>query len=393
MPLFHYQAESADGQIVSGQIEAADEAAARAILQERRLSVTELQWCLDASDEVKLQETQLTTLVQAVTSAAKVRVPLEVTLAALADEKDDPRLSRVAARLAVRLQRGDTIDQALTDMDRELPAEIRGLLRAGIESGDLAGAFERFAQQKLSQQRVRRHIRATVAYPLLILAILVPLALFLCLVVIPMFRDIFAEFQLDLPKVTQLVIQLSRQLPALIGGLALCLVVTPIVLRWVGGRWLFHRVRAALPMFGRLWTAAGQREFAAQLAAFLDLRLPLDSAVTYTGEVLSDRNIARACRSVAARLKSGQSLSDALARSMHFDRSLAALAAWGESHGLLPDALRVAADVFDDQVEQQASFVRRLLPPITLVAVATVMLFVIIGLMVPLLSLIEGLSQ
>jgi general secretion pathway protein F len=86
-------------------------------------------------------------------------------------------------------------------------------------------------------------------------------------------------------------------------------------------------------------------------------------------------------------------LSECMAHSMHFDRSLIAFVAWGERHGVLPDALRIAADVFEDRVEQHTSLVHRLLPPIALVSIASVMFFAIVGLMVPIIELINYLSM
>jgi general secretion pathway protein F len=92
-------------------------------------------------------------------------------------------------------------------------------------------------------------------------------------------------------------------------------------------------------------------------------------------------------------VESGQTLSSSLNQSIHFDRSLVALVGWGEKHGALPEALGVATDLFDDHIEQQATLVRRVLPPLALVTVATLMFFVIIGLMIPMVKLIEGLSR
>ncbi len=69
-----------------------------------------------------------------------------------------------------------------------------------------------------------------------------------------------------------------------------------------------------------------------------------------------------------------------------------ALVAWGEARGLLPEALRVAAEVFDDRIEQRAAWLRRMLPPITLIVVATFMFIIVASMMIPLVKLIEGLS-
>ncbi len=392
MATYAYQAQTASGESVSGRLVADDEAAARRELAARGLTVVELLWSPAVDEAGTLHDDQVATLVQAVGAADASRVPLEVTLAALAEERDDPRLARVARRLAERVQQGATIQEALADVEQDLPAEVRGLLQAGVECGDLAGMFERFAQQRLASRRIERRIRAAIAYPLLILAILVPLALFLSWFVIPIFRDVFEEFDLELPAITELILLTADQMPGLVAGVLLGVLVIPVVVRVVGGRWLLQRVRAALPLLGRLWTSSGQREFAALLGSFVDLRIPITSAVHHTGQIMRDRNVARACRRVIQRLDSGQSLGHTLGQSIHFDRTLVALVAWGERHGLLADALRIAAELFDDRIEQQASLMRRLLPPMALVAVATLVFFVVVGLMLPLVKLIEGLS-
>ena len=346
----------------------------------------------EAGKPVRLGDEQLDTLVEAVGAASASRAPLEVTLAALAEEREDPRLAKVARQLSQQLERGATIDQAVASLGGQLPPEFAGLLAAGVESGDLAGTVEQFAEQRLATRRSRQRIRAALAYPFLILAILVPLALLLSLFVLPMFGELFTDFDLELPTVTIFVLAVARRMPLLI-GITLALVFgLPILWRLLGGRSLVHRVRSAVPLLGRLWMWSGQREFAAMLSSFLDLRLPMSSAITHTGAVLSDRNLARACRRVDLRVQQGQTLSQSLAQSIHFDRSLVALVAWGERNGVLPDALRVAADMFDDRIEQRASWLRRMLPPIAIIAIAALACLVVGSMMIPLVKLIEGLS-
>jgi type IV pilus assembly protein PilC len=245
----------------------------------------------------------------------------------------------------------------------------------------------------LASRRIGRRIRVAVAYPITILAIMVPIVLFLCFFVIPMFADIYADFDLDLPAITEVILQTANQVPALIAGLLLIVFALPLLLRMIGGRWLFHRFRTSIPLFGRLWMWSAQREFAALLASFLDQRLPLPKAIQCTGQLMSDRNVARSCQRVGARVELGEPLSASLSQSISFDRTLAAMAAWGEAYGLLPDALRIAGDIFEDRIEQHLALVRRVMPPTALIAVGTIVIFVVIGLFVPLIKLIEGLSM
>jgi type IV pilus assembly protein PilC len=339
-----------------------------------------------------MDDESTTPLIHAVGAAAESRVPLDVTLAALAEEQVDPHVAAAARRLSAELQRGVPVDQAVAALGDDLPPEIRGLLSVGVESGDLAGTIERFAELRLAADRARRRIRAAIAYPLLIGAILVPLALFLSVFVIPMFGELYEEFDLNLPPITEVLLTTSRQMPMFLGALLFVLIGIPIALRVLGGRWLLHRTRAATPLVGRLWSWSAQREFAAMLASFLTLRVPTASAVANTGQVMSDRNMARACSRLAERLGAGMSLSEGMSQSIHFDRTLVALVAWGEQHHLLPEALSIATEVFEDRIEQYAALMRRILPTVTLVFVATLMFAVIVGLFIPLINLIEGLS-
>ena len=347
---------------------------------------------LDSNDH-KLRDEELTTLVQTMGAAAGSRIPLEVTLAALGEEREDRRLAVVAQRLSKELAQGVPIEQALSKLDRHLPQEVRGLLRAGIESGDLAGTFERFADQRLASKRLARRIQAAIAYPLLVMAILIPLALFASLHIIPEIAAIYEEFDLELPVMTEWVLQTAEQVPEMIAGMVIFAIGLPLLWRIVGGRWLFHRVRSAIPVFGRLWMWSAQRDFASILASFIDLRLPLAEAVGYTGDVLLDRNMGSACRRARGRLDAGQTLSASLAQSIHFEQSLVALVAWGERYGLLTEALGIASEVFEERIDQRAKFIQRLLPPLMLIVVGTVMFFTIIGLVVPLVGLLAGLSM
>jgi type II secretory pathway component PulF len=230
-------------------------------------------------------------------------------------------------------------------------------------------------------------------YPVLVFILLFPLVLFVCWYVIPMFDELFKEFELPLPRGTELLLEVSETAPLLMGAITVVVIVLPVTLRLLGGRWLVDRVRIATPLVGRLWMWLGQREFAATLAAFVAMRLPLVDAVAYTREVISDRNLGRSCVRVNRRLKAGQSLGTALSQSIQFDRSLAGLAAWGEKNDLLPTALDTAAEVFDDRIEQHASLLKRLLPPLTLVIVGFGLALVVILLMLPLYQLIAMLSQ
>jgi type IV pilus assembly protein PilC len=389
---FTYLARSKSGDLARGQLVAADEQAAQLELDSNGLVAIEIR-STHANDHGEgFDGTKTFGPLTATRPSTPSSLPLEVTLAALAEETNDPRLAKAAQRIADDVEHGKPIDQALADLDRGLPTAIRSLLQIGADTGDLAGVLERFSKQQLASQHARRRIRSALTYPLVIMSILVPLLLFLSLSVVPIFKDIFEEFDLPLPTVTTIIVQAAEQMPQFIIGLLILVVGIPLALRIFGGRWMFHRVRTAVPLLGRMWIWSAQRDFAAALASFVSLRVPLVDAVAQAGLTINDRSLGRACSRVSRQLESGASLTECLDQSIHFDRALVAIVAWGEGQGLLLEALALAIGVFDERIDQFAAFLRRLLPPITLVVVVTVMFYLLIGLMVPLVTLIQNLS-
>ena len=284
-----------------------------------------------------------------------------------------------------------SLEQA-SGMLGKLPAPLGALLEAGIRCGNPSALLESYARQQSVGRSVRQTMRSSIAYPLLILAVLVPLAMLFSLFLIPMFEDLFRGFDLELPALTEMVINLSHDIPMLIAGFVLIPIALWGVVRVFAAESLLHRLRGAIPVLGRMWTWAAQQEFAGILATLVEMRIPLNEATGYVANLLSDRSLARACQSLDERLGAGNSLSECMADSIHFDRVLTALVRWGEDHDLLPEALREANMFFADRIEQHASLVRRLAAPVTLVVVAIAVLLGVLALFLPLVKLVEGLT-
>jgi type II secretory pathway component PulF len=333
-------------------------------------------------------------LVRHLAMAASRSVPLPEVLEALADDVGDRRLAAAAHQLAERLRSGDSIDQALRDLESTFPPPIRGLVVAGLKANNLPAVLEGYAELALEQRNIKTTIRTALAYPMLIGVLLIPLLLLLSLYVAPLFEELFHEFELELPESTVTAFRTARVAPIAIAALFVVAAGVAAILSLVGGHWFLHRLRGAIPVFGPLWTWAGQYEFAALLETMVAARLPLPDAVGAVADGLSDRNVARACPHVLRGVEEeGLSLGAALERSMHFDRILPPLAAWGEAHGILEEALSVARRTLHARLENYAAMLRRVIPVVALVVVATfVMGIAVVGFLMPLFELISGLS-
>ena len=100
--------------------------------------------------------------------AALVRagVPLEQGLAELGADMPG-RLGQVAAALAERTARGESLEQALTDQAVALPPAYRAVVQAGVRAGRLPAALEAVAASARRTAETQRAAMVAVSYPLL----------------------------------------------------------------------------------------------------------------------------------------------------------------------------------------------------------------------------------
>jgi len=375
MKQFEYHVRREGEAEVVAQMPAVDEATARAELVSLGFEVLSI---------AELKSSQTSAAV-----AAGMALPLDEVLLVLADETEDRRLGSAARRVAAKLKKGATVEQALAEVEQTGPRYLAAILGAATSGADLSGVCENFQKLRQSAWRTRQSLAGLMIYPLLLASALLGLALLASVWLVPQFDDLFREFDLELPPYTQSIITGAPYFPWIIGG-GLIAWLGISALPMLTGRGF--RLRSALPAIGHLYSQAAQEQFSHTLASFLHIRVPLADALRYTSDLIDDRSLARTAAHAAQAVEQGGTLSQVLAGSRDFDRTLPILVGWGEHRSHLAKSLDLAGEMFGDSQQRRVLLLRRIVPSITLVMVAASALSVAGALFIPLVKLIEGLS-
>jgi len=340
----------------------------------------------------KLSAQQATTLLEFLADGVAHSMPLKEVFIAMADDLTDRRLKAVAKSLAEKIEAGEDPETAFKSLEPVLPNHMQRALSIGAKTGNLSSILAGLAESEVARNKMRRGMREVLAYPLLVLVLLMLLMAFASAFIIPEFTAIYYDFDLDLPTLTVILLQIANFLPIALLYLVLGTAVVLIVTWTLGGSRYLHWFRTAVPLFGRAWIWNSQHEFATLMATLTEQKIPATDALTCTMESLRDRNLARAARLARARCEQGDTLAQSLSDSIHFDPTLSSLVEWGEASQALPAALREAAHTYQQQMDSYIQFLRRIIPPFTLVLVATVLLISVAALLIPLVELTGGLS-
>jgi type II secretory pathway component PulF len=222
--------------------------------------------------------------------------------------------------LAAYLEQGMRLTQALEQVPRLVPPQIRAMLQTGERIGDLTKVLP--ACRQLLKDGVSQ-VRGALNYLILVAFAVTPALVFVPLVlrikVLPAFKMVFAgmlEGQ-QLPAFTRLVFQGNDISTAIQIGIVA--IIWLAVLAYLGGPRLHSWLHRAMPgmqdwIMCRLpWRRKRlQRDFSTMLAVLLDAEVPEAEAVSLAAEVTGNVIIARRAGKVRGLLTEGVKLPEAI---------------------------------------------------------------------------------
>jgi type II secretory pathway component PulF len=323
-------------------------------------------------------------------------LPLAPALRATAEELPQHRLAAGMIRLADQLEAGQTLEAALAADSSLLPEHLRRLIASGAQSGKLADILVRYVDIDRASVDLGRSIRLALAYPIVLMSLLLLLAIFIELYIAPNVAKLWFDFQRPLPFPTRLLLSFSGTnflviVGTIAGALLLLFALTRLLSPAVRRRWINR-----IPMVGPVVRYRALCMWTRLMELLLRQGTPLPDALVLAGQGVADANLAVESEQLAKAVSNGRTLADALGKSRQIPASLTPLVQWGEQSGVLADAFRTAGDVCENRAQLGTALLQSSLQPIVFVVVALGVVFLfnaLLGPFVALMHLVTGLSK
>lgn len=407
MPLFEYRAITPDGRTLKGVVDADSAKAARAKLRKQGVFATEViegtakeekssqarSWDrvhlrdlfqrIGVSD-ISLMTRQLSTLLGA-------GLPLIESLNALIEQVDNMKLKGVLSSVKDRVNEGSSLADALKSSSRAFSDLYVNMVRAGESSGTLEIVLARLADYLESQVKLRNKILATMAYPAIMLLLMLGVLAVLFVFVIPKITKIFEETNQALPIYTTILIESSEFVKSywwLLVSLGAGIIHG--FRRWVRtekGRRRFDAFKLKLPLFGKLFRMVAISRFARTLSTLLSSGVNVLMSLEIVKNIVGNRIIEEAIVQARESITEGTSIADPLRKSGVFPPIVIHMVAIGEKSGELEAMLLKVSDAYDNEVEAVITGVTSLLEPIMIIFMASIVFFIMISILLPLFQM------
>lgn len=306
------------------------------------------------------------------------------------------RLRSVTRALADRLERGDTLGEALAAEAAALPPVYRAVVTAGARSGRLDTALQGLADTVRQQIEMRRSLGLALIYPMIVIALAYTMFVGFITLLLPRFLETFAAFRLPSSRVLNVL--------ARFGETAwLWWPVGPILLLLLLVAWVWSGRARAYPHGGLSllrwvpWMRSMAREsstaaFADLAALLLEHQVPLAEAVELASLSSGDARLIQASESLAAGARRGEAELGSSAGG--FPPLLRWLISYGQRQGMLAPSLRQAADSYRRRALMHSQVIRTFLPILlTVIIGGSAVVFYALTLFLPFSTLMSRLSD
>jgi type IV pilus assembly protein PilC len=397
MAEFVWEARGRTGEVRKGVMEAENEAVVQNRLRAQQLNPTKVKRKglsglnivigsgVDAKDLVKFTR-QFATMIDA-------GLPLVQCLDILSNQEPNKVFQAALRDIKSTVEQGATFSDALRRHPRIFDDLFVNLVQAGEAGGILDTILDRLAVYIEKRVKLGRQVRGALAYPIVVIIIMIGVMIVLMSFVIPAFEGMFAEFGAKdgLPTLTKLVMAASNAfvtgLPFIfVGGIG-AFVGGTYFYRSPRGKKLVHKTILRLPVVGTVLQKIAVARFTRTMGTLLASGVPILDALEIVAKTAGNVVVEEGLLYARARISEGKSMAEPLGEIAVFPGMVVQMVAVGEQTGALDTMLSKIADFYEDEVDVAVAALTSLLEPMLMVIVGVMVGTVLISMYLPIFDL------
>ncbi len=318
-------------------------------------------------------------------------VTLIKSLNIIAKQIESRTLLRAIKDITKDVEGGHTFQDALKKHDKIFSSFWIHVIQTGEASGHLPASLEQLATYLEESVALRRKIVSATIYPIILVCLAVVAITVFLLKIIPIFSNIFEGFGIELPLLTQVVINVSnlfRQYFFILVGVIV--VVFFILKKYVStrvGRVKFDRFKLNLPLLGPLFREIATERFTSSLATLLKSGVPVLNALEISEKTAGNKIIESSIRDVKTSVKEGRNMADVMESDGFFSPLVVQMVAVGEEIGELGKMLDKISLFYKERVNTFVARVTTMFEPVALIFMGIIVGILVIAMFLPIFSI------
>jgi type IV pilus assembly protein PilC len=176
----------------------------------------------------------------------------------------------------------------------------------------------------------------------------------------------------------------------LVTAVILLLIIYMAIKRNPKGQYMMDLVKLKIPVFGALAQKQIIARISRTMASLFASSVPVLQILRMSGEVSRNKVFEKVLDESRESLRRGASLSLPLAQSWVFPNLVSHMVAIGEETGQLDTMLEKIADFYEEEVEQMASRLSKVIEPLMIAILGLIVGMIVLAAMMPMFSIYQN---
>jgi type IV pilus assembly protein PilC len=348
---------------------------------------------------------QLTMFTRQLSTLQDAGLPLLRSLQILENQAKPGGLKNTLITVCEEVEGGTSLSDSMAKCPKTFNRLYVKMVAAGEIGGVLDIILQRLAEFMEKSERLKRRIRGAMVYPAAVITVAIAIMTFIMVFIIPKFEEIFTDFGVALPALTQWLINTSRW----VGGTAtpdqampgvVWIIAAPFIaffmwklIRRAGpGRAVTDITLLWIPVLGKLVKKSTIARFTRTLGTLISAGVPILEAIKITAETSGNYVYEKALMKVHDSIREGESFAGPLRESKTCDAIVVNMIDVGEETGEMDAMLLKVADNYDEEVDVAVASLVSLLEPLMVVVLGGMVGTIVVAMFLPLVAMINSLG-
>lgn len=330
-------------------------------------------------------------------SLLRAGVPISQAMSMLSQQTQNKKLAAAVHQMQADIEKGDTLAGAMAKHKKIFPSMLVNMTAAGEESGNLEESFRQMEIYFDKAKRTKSAVTKAMTYPMVLLSVMIIVLFVMMIKIIPSFMKTFEEMNMELPGVTQAIINVSDFFVGwwwLIGAVIILLVVLAIFFgRTDKGMHFFGWLTRKIPIVKNLTVRSACSTFCRTLSLLLASGIGLTESLELTANNMSNIYFKEAVQQISLRVSQGWQLNAAIQETHLFPPMVYNLVAIGEESGDIQGMLAKTAEYYDDEVADATQKLLGLMEPAILLFLAVFVVIIVLSIFLPMMNMTTAYDQ
>lgn len=403
MPTFQFQGRNMEGKAISGKrLALSANNLSEQLIKEGivPININLEQENLSVVDKIKSSFLTKSALIQELTMfsrqmhvLAKTGVPITDAIRELAQSSHNQQFAYALHGIVERLEAGMDLAGAMQQYESIFTPLMISIIRVGQDSGRLDEAFLNINEYLELEGGAIKKLSASLRYPTFVLIAIVAAIVLMNIFVLPTFAKIFAQANIELPKVTLFLLAMSRFFThywyILLISIVAIVIAIHLALKQQRYRLIWDGFKFKIPVLGHILRRIVLLRFAQTFAVTLHSEIPIDDGLKLSAKALGNAYASEEVMKVREKIQHGNSFVQAAKTSDLFTPLELQMLAVSDKTGELQSILEQLVIFYQREVNYDIKRITDLVEPLLIIMLAGMIAVLAFAVYLPIWNMVK----